>query len=64
MTATIGRPLRVREAAVKLNTSVWTVRRLAHDGKIASFWLGGQMRIPAEEVDRLMNTAAVSPSEA
>lgn len=60
MTDTPGRPLRVREAAVGLNTSVWTIRRLAHEGKIAHFWLGSQMRIPAGEVERLTSGTTAS----
>lgn len=62
MTMTKRRAVRVREFAEAYGTSVWTVRRLAHEGKIAFFWLGGQMRIPAEELERLTSPATATAS--
>lgn len=61
---TTRRALRVREFAEAYGITVGTVRRLVHTGEIAHFWLGGQMRIPVSELDRLANSATTSASEA
>jgi hypothetical protein len=46
--------------------SVWTWRRWAYDGKIASVKAGKRLLIPASEVERILNEGlrpALTPSE-
>ena len=44
----------VKDAARQLGISVWTLRKKAYDGEIASAKIGVKLLIPASEIDRLI----------
>lgn len=52
------RPLRASEAAERLGVSTATIHRLINNGEINAFRVGGSVRIPAAEIDRIINTPA------
>jgi excisionase family DNA binding protein len=58
-----ARPLRASEVADKLGLNVETVYRLIGTGEIQAFRIGGSVRIPASEIDRIMTTSAAKPEE-
>jgi len=45
----------IRQAAELLNVSIWTLRRWAYRGEIASLKLGKRLMVRAEEIERLLN---------
>lgn len=44
----------VKTAASQLGISVWTLRKKAYDGDIASVKIGAKLLIPESEIDRLI----------
>jgi excisionase family DNA binding protein len=44
----------IKEFARLLSISIWTARKLAYAGKIASVKLGSRLQIPASEVARVV----------
>ena len=49
---------KVPEGATLLNISTRLLWRLIHDGEIKTIRLGRCVRVPAEEIDRILSTAA------
>jgi len=46
--------LTTAEVAKKLRVSIWTVRNLIKDGKLTAFRVGAQWRIPAKEIEDIV----------
>ena len=44
----------VKDAARQLGISVWTLRKKAYDGDIASVKIGAKLLIPESEIERLI----------
>jgi excisionase family DNA binding protein len=44
----------IKDAAYKLGISVWTLRRKAYEGSVASVKIGAKLLIPLSEMDRLV----------
>ena len=53
--------LTARQTAAILGFQEKTIRRAALRGELASFRLGGQVRIPKEAVERLLDGRAPTP---
>ena len=44
----------VKDAARQLGISVWTLRKKAYDGEVASVKIGAKLLIPESEIERLI----------
>lgn len=44
----------VKDAARTLGISVWTLRKKAYDGNVASVKIGAKLLIPESEIERLI----------
>ena len=44
----------VKDAAQRLGISIWTLRRKAYDGEVASVKIGSKLLIPESEMVRLI----------
>jgi len=44
----------IKDAAKQLGVSVWTLRRKAYDGEIASAKIGAKLLIPESEIARII----------
>ena len=44
----------VKEAAQRLGISVWTLRKKAYEGNVASVKIGAKLLIPESEIDRII----------
>ena len=44
----------VKDAARRLGISVWTLRKKAYEGEVASVKIGAKLLIPESEIERLI----------
>lgn len=44
----------VKDAATRLGISIWTLRKKAYEGDVASIKIGAKLLIPESEVERLI----------
>jgi excisionase family DNA binding protein len=44
----------LKKAAKSLDISVWTLRRMAYQGKIASVKIGGKLQIPEQALEEIV----------
>jgi excisionase family DNA binding protein len=45
----------IKDAAMRLGISVWTLRKKAYEGGVASVKIGAKLLIPASEIERLIS---------
>jgi excisionase family DNA binding protein len=45
----------VRDAARRLGISIWTLRKKAYTGEVASVKIGAKLLIPESEIERLIH---------
>jgi excisionase family DNA binding protein len=45
----------IREAAHRLGISIWTARKKAYSGEIASVKIGAKLLIPGSEIERVIS---------